>query len=582
LSEQIEWYCEKCPANENQNCGPFPENNQLFPQVKQLHITHRGWKKGRQPSILELGDNWPKENSAGLMNNVMEWCKRQKKLNFESIQNYLNNVIKNDPKLVKKIPYAFFSAYTNNPINLGIMADTSEGKTYAVIKVAEIFPKNDIIIVGRMSPTALIHQRGILVDPNGNPIEEKIHDLESQLSQVKTPAEKLVIKNEIKALLRTAKNLIDLSDKILLFLEPPNPQLWDILKPILSHDKYEIEYKTTQTDGSLKVKESIIRGFPAVVFCSAKNEASNPIWKEIETRFDIVSPNTEVTKYKEANKFTAQRLSIPDFARSMIENPDEKELAKDSVKEIKVCIQSYCKNTKNPIWNPFDRIIGECFPSNQGITMRQCDRFLRYCNLSTLINSKDRFRIEFETKNGDVESYLISTISDIDVAIDLTGAVSPIPPERLKFLKDIFEPALAEILDDSGITTEKLALKYTEIYKKETTPKKILENYVRPLMDYGILEALEDLYDRRRRLYRYAAKPHTNNLEIIRQRIIEQSNNDDLFIWSYIDELEKNSIGRGKIRAILDPKGRPEGWNLIQKQIVKTSSESNNLQVIHA
>jgi hypothetical protein len=573
LSEQTsEWYCEKCPSNENKDCGSFSESSELFSRIREFHKSHQGWKKGRpEPSIIELADDWSKENTPQLVDNVVDWCKRQKKLGIDEVQNYLNSVIKNDPNLVKKIVYTFLSAYTNNPINLGIMADTSEGKTYAVVKVAEMFPKEDVIVVGRMSPTALIHQRGILVNINGNPIEEKLTELESQLSQDIKPEEKTSTKHEIKELLRTAKNLIDLRGKTLLFLEPPNPQLWDILKPILSHDKYEIEYKTTQTDGSLKVKESIIRGFPAVVFCSARNEASNPIWKEIETRFDIVSPNTDVTKYKEANKFTAQRLSVPDFARSMIENLDEEELAKESVIEIKEHIQSFYKNTKNPIWNPFDRIIGESFPSNQGITMRQCDRFLRHCNLSTLINSKDRFRIEFETRDGKIENYLITDISDVDEAIELTGTLSTIPPERLKFLKDVFEPALTETLDD-GVTTVTLAEKYSVVYKKETTPKKILENYIKPLVDYGILEALEDPSDRRRHLYRYASKPNANNLEIIRQRIIEQSNNDDLFVWNYIDELENYSIHRGKIKAILDPKGRAEGWNLIQKQIVKTAS----------
>lgn len=471
--------------------------------------------------------------------------------------------------------YVFLSAYTNDPINLGIMADTSEGKTYAVIKVAEIFPKEDVIVVGRMSPTALIHQRGVLVDINGNQIEERLTELESCLSQEIKPEQKTLIKHEIKELLSTAKNLIDLNGKILVFLEPPPQQLWDVLKPILSHDKHEIEYKTTQTDGSLKVKESIIRGFPAVVFCSAKNEASNPIWKEIETRFDITSPNTDVKKYKEANKFTAQRLSIPGFARSMIENPNEEKLARESVMEIKERIQSFCKNTKKPIWNPFDRIIGESFPSNQGIVMRQCERFLKYCNLSTLIHSKDRFTIMFQTHDGNKEDYLITHISDVDEAIRLTGTLSTIPPERFKFLRDIFDPALKEALDEH-VTTKTLAEKYSSVYKKEITPKKILENYIKPLIDYGVLEALEDPSDRRRHIYRYASKPNTNNLEIIRQRIIEQSNNDDLFVWKYIDELEQYSIHRGKIIAIFDPKGRAEGWNLIQKQIVKTDSESNN------
>lgn len=35
--------------------------------------------------------------------------------------------------------------------------------------------------------------------------------------------------------------LIDLKGKILVFSEPPQPEIWDLLKPILSHGR-DIEY----------------------------------------------------------------------------------------------------------------------------------------------------------------------------------------------------------------------------------------------------------------------------------------------------------------------------------------------------
>ena len=56
---------------------------------------------------------------------------------IEQIENYLDTRIKNDPILVRQILRVGFSAYTNNPINLAVLAPTSEGKTYATVQVTQ-------------------------------------------------------------------------------------------------------------------------------------------------------------------------------------------------------------------------------------------------------------------------------------------------------------------------------------------------------------------------------------------------------------------------------------------------------------
>ena len=145
--------------------------------------------------------------------------------------------------LVKQLLRVCLSAYTNEPINAGILTPSSEGKTYATVEVSEIFPKDDIIAVGRMSPTALIHQHGELVDPEGNPIKERIEKLqlalfEAEKSQNRSEAYEL--KQIFKDTIKTARNLVDLTHKILLLLDNPSPQTYEMLKPILSHDKKEI------------------------------------------------------------------------------------------------------------------------------------------------------------------------------------------------------------------------------------------------------------------------------------------------------------------------------------------------------
>ena len=575
------WYCENCPLDKGNDLGPWNKNSELFSKVKSIHGSHLGWKIGepqQEVNVLNNGINFV----CDLFTSAKEKTKQreiQKGSPIKQIEAYLDTTIKNDPKLVKKILWCFLSAYTGNPINLGIMAPSSEGKTYATVEVSKIFPKEDIISVGRMSPTALIHQKGILVDEHHNPIVEKLKLLEYELENAEDYNFRKQVKTEKKDLLQKSKNLINLSGKIILFLEPPHPKLWDMLKPILSHDSEEIEYKTTQTDGSLKVKESVIRGWPAVVFCSAKNEAHDRIWDEIETRFDITSPNTSRTKYLEANRLTSLKMGIPSFADSMINDNEDEKYARYYVGMIKQNLLQFSK--RNSLWNPFHRIIADSFPNKEGISMRHFQRFLTYCNLSTLINSDNKFKIIFETNDKNRESHIITDTDDIDAAIDMIGSLSVIPPEKIQFVHDVFEPALTDTLDE-GVTTKTLAEKYHQVYQKDTTPKKILESYIKPLHDYGIVDYKENPDDKRQHLNFISSNPSENNLKNIRKNIIEQSTNDDLFVWDYILKLEKSSIKKGIIKVILDPHGYPEGHNLIQKNIVKYDFESNNLEMIHA
>ena len=95
----------------------------------------------------------------------------------------------------------------------------------------------------------------------------------------------------------------------LIFLEPPHPELWGLIKPILSHDVYETEYPFVDNIGhGIEVKRVITRGWPACIFCSAKDESKWDIWPEIESRFMISSPNMVKAKFEEGNALIAKEM----------------------------------------------------------------------------------------------------------------------------------------------------------------------------------------------------------------------------------------------------------------------------------
>ena len=134
-----------------------------------------------------------------------------------------------------------------------------------------------------------------------NPIGDKLKDLHKQKNSTKDANLKIELNEEIDKLHEGAKTLIDLRGKILVFLEPPQQQVWEILKPILSHDSEEIEYpfvNKTDKEGH-ETKEVVVRGWPSCIFCSAKDESSWSIWPEIKSRCLITSPNMIPEKYKQ-------------------------------------------------------------------------------------------------------------------------------------------------------------------------------------------------------------------------------------------------------------------------------------------
>jgi hypothetical protein len=207
-------------------------------------------------------------------------------------RDYAEHVIRMEKRIVRQedalprlITYTTWSAHTFDPINLGLIAPTSEGKTYPVMQATNFVDRNDVWIIGSMTPKVLVRQKGVLVDRDNQPIGGRLKKLRRTLRSKEASQEaKDEAYEEMSELKENAKSLIDLSGKTLVFLEPPQRELWNITKPMLSHDSWEIEFPyvdKSDVDG-IHVKHIVVRGWPACIFCSAKDESLWPGWKEIE------------------------------------------------------------------------------------------------------------------------------------------------------------------------------------------------------------------------------------------------------------------------------------------------------------
>jgi hypothetical protein len=414
---------------------------------------------------------------------------------FEFLIDCIKRTVKEESALIRQIMYTILSGYTHDPTNLGVLAPTSTGKSYPIMQSVDFTPRGkEIRIVGSMTPKVLIREQGVLVDKEGKPIGKDVRRLRNAISEAKA-AKKLraaeEYQDELAALLDGSAYIIDLSNKTLIFLEPPHQELWSLLKPILSHDYWEMEHPFVDkiAGGGLEVKRVITRGFPACIFCSARDESKWEMWEEIESRFMPASPNMVKPKYEAGNKLIAQRKGLPRGVKQQIIISDEaKELGKKSFLYLKHQIQQYTSTTDSPVWIPFGERLAEILPADKGQDNRATNRFFTMLNMIALSKAHLRYRLIF-----DDEELVIATLEDLQEALHVMQNMSGLPPHKLKFYKQHILPLYR---------SKKVPLETRDIcdFYNANNPKgtprmnsdNLRKNYLQELVNHNYLEQERD------------------------------------------------------------------------------------------
>jgi len=315
------------------------------------------------------------------------------------------------------------SAYTDNPMNFFSRGESSIGKTYNIMNMLNYFPRKDIWLLGGLSPTALVHDYGVLIDENGDEVDEDFvekqverliedsstdfdtHAPRKTSSQEKKDIMKRV-KREWREILRNSKYLVDLSNKLLVFLENPHIETWMRLRPILSHDAPEIEYKFTDKTGggSLRTRSVILRGWPAIICCTTDQRYI----EDLATRGFSGTPETTPEKFGLANVVTGKKRA----------RPWELDLSKDKAfHEIQAYIESVKYTLMNDCWKiviPYAEELAKHYPAKVGRDMRDFDHFLTLIQMSTALHLFIRSRIEVED-----DVWVLSNIQDLLFALKL-------------------------------------------------------------------------------------------------------------------------------------------------------------------
>ena len=341
--------------------------------------------------------------------------------------------------------------------NVGFQAESGTGKSYVPIEIAGYFPKNGVVIIAGASPTAFFHDRGEWDD-------------------------------EKQAL------IVDLENKILVFLDQPHFQLLEKLRPLLSHDQKELQYKITDKSQKhgLRTKNVIVRGYPSVIFCTTN---SNPDEQE-KTRMFQLSPEIDQDKLRETIELIALRKGDPQEYWKKVEQDPKRLWLKNRIKGIRQWGVQEVNITKDVATRFLDE-----HPNLIPRYQRDFPRILSLIKAHALLNCFNRERKTLEI-NGKKIPTILATEADIIAGFALYKEIER--PNQLgltPYLWDIYEDVIAPVLmSNAGITREDIQRKYLQARHKSLSPETLRKNILPQLEAAGLIELQPDPSDRRRTL----------------------------------------------------------------------------------
>ncbi len=359
------------------------------------------------------------------------------------------------------------SAYTeSSQLNISFNAPSSTGKSYIPTEIAQLFPEDDVIEVGYCSPTAFFHDVG-------------------EFSKEKSGY------------------IVDLARKIMIFLDQPHTLLLQHLRPLLSHDKKEICVKITDKSqkNGLKTKNIYLRGYPAVIFCTAGLK----IDEQETTRFLLLSPETNPEKIKEAIYQKIRKETDSDSYNLLLSTNPNRKLLKERIKAIKL---AKIKDIKIDLPEDIEKAF---FTENKILKprhQRDIGRIMAITKAFALLN------LWFREKNG---LTIIANKDDIKEAFKVWNAISDsqelnLPPFVYKIYKEVILPAwIAK--NKIGLTRKEITQEHLRVYGRILADWIVRQQIIPMLENSGLITQEQDSNDKRKILI-YPTVINQNNSEL--------------------------------------------------------------------
>ncbi len=358
------------------------------------------------------------------------------------------------------------SAYTeDSQLNLSFNAPSSSGKSFIPIEVARLFPQEDVLELGYVSPTSFFHSTSTF--------------------------------NK-----ETEEYLVDLSRKIIVFLDQPHTMLLEHLRPLLSHDKKEIRVQITdkQQKNGLRAKKIILRGYPSVIFCSAGLRFD----EQEATRFLLLSPEISQEKLRAGIIESLHRGVDPEAYNRELNADPQRALLKDRILGIK-------RAGITDIRIDDEAIIQQHFFAKTKILKPRHQRDIK--RLVALVKIFALLNLWWRKREG---SIITAEIGDIKEAFAIWDKISltqelNIPPYVYRLYVDVILAVFNDkngnrsedfigITGTLGVTRQEIMAKHYEIYGRMLDALVLRQQILPTLNQAGLINEERDPSDKRNKL----------------------------------------------------------------------------------
>lgn len=382
-----------------------------------------------------------------------------KELKVEDIADALDLTIKNN-RVNKVIAFlGMLLAYTeDSQLNIMFNAQSSTGKTYITMEVAKYFPPQDVKIYGRTSKTAFYYNESLMkVDEKDVPF-------------------------------------IDLERKILVFAEQPDMQLLENLRSFLSHDMKLTPFIVTNKgkNGRNTARESYLRGFATVLFCSANLR----IDEQEQTRALLLSPESTEETVRAGVDLSIARNSDKEAYLERLNSDEARRQLMDRILYIKSLHVDQIDIEDSDY-------LKKCFfekrRSMPPRTQREIGHFISLVKGMALVNAPYRMQ------NGRI----VATKTDVNEAMKLWKVIGEamfygVPPQALEFYKKFilaaFNKANEGLAKKKGITYDQIATEYFEQTGSYPNLDMVRKMYIPALKCASLISYDKDDDDRRQML----------------------------------------------------------------------------------
>ena len=389
-----------------------------------------------------------------------------KPITLADVQEVLSLTIKKDDENKIVTFLSMLAAYTDNAqFNISFNAPSSSGKSFIPLEISNLFPQDDVMKLAGASPTSFLHESGVY--------------------------------NKV-----TNERFIDLSRKIIIFLDMPHSSLLTKLRALLSHDEKETKHKITDKSekGGTRTKTAVIRGFPSVIFCSANAKMD----QQEMTRFILLSPQIDADKiFKGIQQSSRKEADKKKYYTELNSNPVRKALMDRIVAIKSLGIQEIIIENEQLVQQRFLASVPNPQPRHQ----RDIKRVYSIIKSIALLNPWSRRR-EGTT--------LYASEYDIDTGFEIWNKISlfqelEISPYLYEFYQQIILPLWNRDQVDEfgdpvpeekkiGISRQAILKQYAHFYGGNLGMYRLRHDYIPGIVAAGLIYEEPDPNDRRQAL----------------------------------------------------------------------------------